>query len=414
MATERFPKGLGHLIGNNNIYQLLRTSLDKELRVDQEASVPGRALAEIWRPVVRQYTTLNITRWSDHLIALAGVGRRIQGLMGWGYVAGLFDVNMASQLTWRVMEQNAKTQLCVPDRRHKGVKRPAPRLAPTWSWLSLDGRINFLPHWEIVKFSETALHMDAVKRLTERWMTPEDLKEQPLCRVREISRPSTTEETVGIRSTATLRLSGFLIPIVIRKAAEIAEWQTNKKSKDRTIAGESECMPWPVRTGVLGDVVAQTEPAGSNSDNAIDDTTEQPQLDFEAFLEWDVFEECNPHEELYLMPAIEVLDHYKQDIFEMGTYRSAHGLLLARAADGGRNDRFERRGFFKLPSTVRPSVRFWRAASMMKPIPGVQLLAEDGVPWPEFVPTGTSSGDVEKHAGMQQQDGKLQYRFQLV
>ncbi|KXJ85676.1 heterokaryon incompatibility protein-domain-containing protein, partial [Microdochium bolleyi] len=89
-ATERFPRGLGRLIGASNATSILRAPLEPNLRVDQEHAVAGRALAEIWRPVVRLYTTLAITRWTDRLIALAGVGQRIQDRLGWDYVAGMF------------------------------------------------------------------------------------------------------------------------------------------------------------------------------------------------------------------------------------------------------------------------------------------------------------------------------------
>ncbi|KXJ95175.1 heterokaryon incompatibility protein-domain-containing protein [Microdochium bolleyi] len=410
IATERFPAGLGHLIGSDNIYQLLRGSLDIELRVGQEASIPGRALAEIWRPIVRQYTTLNITQWSDHLIALAGVGWRLQSKMGWKYIAGLFDVNMTSQLTWRVLEKNAKTQMSGPERTHRAVTRPSPRMAPTWSWLALDGRIDFLAYWDIVKFNETAMHMEAVKQLSQRWMKPEDLKELPLCRVRGVSRPATTEETMGFRSTATLQMSGYMVPVAFKTAPAIAKRCSEEKHKDEFVSGTFECIALPDLPSARQE---EAQPEVATGEAAI----QGGERDLQAHVEWDVQAECNPFEQLYFMPVHEICDHQNQHIFGMRTYRNTHGLLLARHIVGGQeaaSNRFERRGFFKLSDQRESIANFWRAAARLEPVPGVELVPEGDVLWPTFKSRKYPDENTEVHGGMEKQDRRLQYQFELV
>jgi hypothetical protein len=147
IANEGFPNGLGGLVEHTD--WIPRLALDREVRNAQEADLPGRALSEIWRPVVRVYSTLDITNWTDRLIALAGIGKRITNSLGWDYEAGLFMVNVETQLLWQPIYGDL-TRLHDPKQLKKRATRPLPNLAPSWSWLSLDAPINYMPHWQRV------------------------------------------------------------------------------------------------------------------------------------------------------------------------------------------------------------------------------------------------------------------------
>ncbi|KAI9147143.1 hypothetical protein HJFPF1_13175 [Paramyrothecium foliicola] len=86
-------------------------------------------LAEVrnhWHEIVGQFSTLNLTYYSDYLPALAGIARQYgtahQGLLG-RYVAGLWEKSLVYDLLWYVGDGY-------------NSQRPGVCNAPTWSWAS--------------------------------------------------------------------------------------------------------------------------------------------------------------------------------------------------------------------------------------------------------------------------------------
>ncbi|KAH7304053.1 heterokaryon incompatibility protein-domain-containing protein, partial [Stachybotrys elegans] len=122
-ASERYPNGLDKLTPSHK--PKLRQQVDAERRIAQEKHIPGLALKDIWRPALEAYTATAITKNSDRLVALHGVGMRIQEAFGWDYVAGMFPTNnLVSQMLWRP--------------KGTGIaRRPDIRIAPSWSWVSI-------------------------------------------------------------------------------------------------------------------------------------------------------------------------------------------------------------------------------------------------------------------------------------
>ncbi|KAI1735151.1 heterokaryon incompatibility protein-domain-containing protein [Xylaria scruposa] len=81
-----------------------------------------------WFDLVEPYSTRKLTKDSDKVIALLGVAQFIQQNTGFQFVAGLWE---------RVLPFNLLWTLHGPAR-----DRPRDRVAPTWSWASVDGRIS--------------------------------------------------------------------------------------------------------------------------------------------------------------------------------------------------------------------------------------------------------------------------------
>ncbi|TRX87911.1 hypothetical protein FHL15_011200 [Xylaria flabelliformis] len=81
-----------------------------------------------WFDLVEPYSTRQLTKDSDKVIALLGVAQFIQQNTGLQFVAGLWE---------RVLPFNLLWTLHGPAR-----DRPRDRVAPTWSWASVDGRIS--------------------------------------------------------------------------------------------------------------------------------------------------------------------------------------------------------------------------------------------------------------------------------
>ncbi|KAM0801878.1 heterokaryon incompatibility protein-domain-containing protein [Usnea florida] len=92
-------------------------------------------LYDFWRPIVKSYSKGALTKFSDKCLAISGIAEEAQSLYGGKYIAGLWRENIACQLLWEVLN---------PDRdRLFPHKRPRTYVAPSWSWLSVDGPIIF-------------------------------------------------------------------------------------------------------------------------------------------------------------------------------------------------------------------------------------------------------------------------------
>ena len=83
-----------------------------------------------WQHLVKQYTRLNLTFEADMLPALQGIASTWQREKTGAYLAGLWEKNLVEGLLWR-------SQLC--------GHRPSSYRAPTWSWASIHGWIDWWP-----------------------------------------------------------------------------------------------------------------------------------------------------------------------------------------------------------------------------------------------------------------------------
>ncbi|OTA53621.1 HET-domain-containing protein [Hypoxylon sp. EC38] len=96
-------------------------------------------LKEFWREIIEQYTRRQLTYNSDRLAALAGLASRAHlGNPDTEYYAGLWSDNLPSTLLWVV-------SWSIESERESGYTsdRIEPPIAPTWSWASVTGQIDF-------------------------------------------------------------------------------------------------------------------------------------------------------------------------------------------------------------------------------------------------------------------------------
>jgi hypothetical protein len=60
-----------------------------------------KELYDLWyKTVVPYYNVANLTRYEDKLVAIAGVAKKMQGLLEDKYVAGLWEKDLLRQLLW--------------------------------------------------------------------------------------------------------------------------------------------------------------------------------------------------------------------------------------------------------------------------------------------------------------------------
>ncbi|TVY92561.1 hypothetical protein LAWI1_G003585 [Lachnellula willkommii] len=111
------------------------TGLDKLVNPMRKNSVDLRSLdksevLDYWFEVVREYSFLRLTHDSDRLIALVGVATVFQERLESGYLAGLWEEDIARNVLWKVSKFEW-TQ------HHRNARRPKQALIPSWSWASL-------------------------------------------------------------------------------------------------------------------------------------------------------------------------------------------------------------------------------------------------------------------------------------
>lgn len=110
---------------------------------------PGRVnypndVFQYWETLVGTFTSSKLTKYEDKLPAISGLARRFADIISDEYVVGLWKSRLATQLVWIAM-------------------KPGPRLktyiAPSWSWVSIDGEVSRSGGWGGVDAPVTIIHI---------------------------------------------------------------------------------------------------------------------------------------------------------------------------------------------------------------------------------------------------------------
>ncbi|KAI1321908.1 heterokaryon incompatibility protein-domain-containing protein [Xylariaceae sp. FL0255] len=424
-ACERFPMGMQGLITAHTSFfrRDLDTILKKSLQMD---SIPGWALKEIWRPTIQRYTSTGITKPSDRLIAIRGVGLNIENVFGWNYVAGIFLMkDTPSQLVWKPMGSGHAQFPATPPYNHSKPTRPERTIAPSWSWASIDGPINMMPQWDAVENQQR-----------ERAISAEELRESALCKVLGIQSGGSPAEKAGLISQARLQLSCFMVQIHfadneinrqnlahIRGRLDSGGQEASFTVKTQTVADEKSEVISSIKT-TLG---LDNEVSDSPTTKFISTVGEQlaaSRLDgtFEVNIGWDIWSEFDSEnlgsweKSFYLVPVYTVVQTKPTHIFGKSDYISIDGLIVQRvvteteAAEGPTTCTFRRMGTFSVQENY---VRFWaylfQSPSFIPVGGGVDLVR--GV---DLLPDGFRDGNGMGKEASGSWSGVLQYRITLV
>ncbi len=90
-----------------------------------------RTPGKTWRRMVVQYTPLQLRHPTDKLPALSGLADEMRRNKGQKYLAGLWNDTLVPDMCWYLHEWNKKSSSQTPWR------------APTWSWASVDGPVEY-------------------------------------------------------------------------------------------------------------------------------------------------------------------------------------------------------------------------------------------------------------------------------
>ncbi|KAK1705799.1 heterokaryon incompatibility protein [Colletotrichum lupini] len=140
-ATESLPDGLAPPLDTKSATdrhwrERLQSSA---LSVRPLAGTAEDSLEEFWKSAVAAYTSCDLTYGKDKLAALWGIAKLLRDALGEEYAAGLWGINLAEQLAWRVVDCSTaerygeKENVVVPGGQAVGN--------PSWSWTSLKGEV---------------------------------------------------------------------------------------------------------------------------------------------------------------------------------------------------------------------------------------------------------------------------------
>jgi hypothetical protein len=94
---------------------------------------------DIYRSIIRAYSARALTRQTDKLPALSGIVSKLQGLIQSRYLAGLWESNLVSDLSW--CRDISKWEF-----QRTWIPTSGEYMAPSWSWASVIGRVGYPGH----------------------------------------------------------------------------------------------------------------------------------------------------------------------------------------------------------------------------------------------------------------------------
>jgi hypothetical protein len=107
----------------------IQLKLDHKSVLDGASGSPDIILPGEWRNRVHEFTRLNMTFDRDIFLSLSGAVKQIQRIRTAEYVAGLWQDDLVEDLLWETYDTWAG--------------RPATWRAPTWSWASIKGGVDY-------------------------------------------------------------------------------------------------------------------------------------------------------------------------------------------------------------------------------------------------------------------------------
>ncbi|KAL8660622.1 MAG: hypothetical protein Q9202_006367 [Teloschistes flavicans] len=128
--------GLRRLLhSSHEIAETARAQGQTRLSLEQHWAVFS-AFDMHWHSCVTSYSQCKLTKLTDKLVAISAVARELHSTLNLGdlrYLAGLWEINLPSQLAWiTVKGRTTSARARVGDREY---------VAPSWSWASIDAPV---------------------------------------------------------------------------------------------------------------------------------------------------------------------------------------------------------------------------------------------------------------------------------
>ncbi|KAH8792185.1 heterokaryon incompatibility protein-domain-containing protein [Hyaloscypha sp. PMI_1271] len=126
-ACEAYPVGNPKFAGSTPFKSGLNGGMDILAQSPSFPSDLDPKKLEFWHSVLQDYSSCQLTREEDKLVALSGLAKAFQAsFAGEEYLAGLWRGSLVTDLCWVLGEPG---------------HRPVKYRAPSWSWASIDGKL---------------------------------------------------------------------------------------------------------------------------------------------------------------------------------------------------------------------------------------------------------------------------------
>lgn len=144
-----------------------RTGLERFLASDPSSRAEYGFLSpsHCWYEIVEAYTRSRLSFLTDRLHAISGIIKRIEQSTNRMCIVGLWEDTLATDLLWFAFEKPGKIRITerLPASREESLPRDEsitePRIAPSWSWMSVDAviSIDLLPNTPGGRLTGTSL-----------------------------------------------------------------------------------------------------------------------------------------------------------------------------------------------------------------------------------------------------------------
>ena len=198
-ACETYPLGLPHFpAGPHYLFKGLDPETDghRLRKASNNEPDPELNAYHLWVKIVQAYTSSDLSKPEDKLIAISGIAKRFRSMLNDTYLAGLWSRLLPTQLLWFV--RDAKQANGFP------AKRPPFYRAPSWSWASVDGEVS----------AGTVSYDGILITVTSTKITP------------------VTDDETGQVGDGTIVLRGTLFPAGLCRHATIDELQLRVNAKE--------------------------------------------------------------------------------------------------------------------------------------------------------------------------------------
>lgn len=197
-SCEMYPYGIPSFIGVSK-----RTALESPLILSEDSKSVLNRQHYPWETIVKAYTSCNLTKPQDKLIALSGVAKILQSVSKDQYLAGLWRKDFITQLLWDASWEQLGP--LVPSKEYR---------APSWSWASIEGRVSMRsPKPKAVE------PVRILPTIQSQGLKPLSDEEGDLIKVLDVSVQAASGDPTGLVTGGYLRVAGPLTTIEIEPPA---------------------------------------------------------------------------------------------------------------------------------------------------------------------------------------------------
>ncbi|KAK4959312.1 hypothetical protein LTR10_004114 [Elasticomyces elasticus] len=203
--SETYPFGVPTPSGRLYIQESLKLGPESLTKISGDAMIaesPRGTFHRLWTAIQDSYSRCYLTNSEDRLPALSGLAKKMRGLTGDTYVAGMWLHRIEEQLLWVAPQPMHGTWSA------KAINKEQPGIwqAPSWSWASINA---------------------STRGADLMWSKLPKL----LITVARVHIAGVTGDTTGRLRTASLHLHGTLKNIRVRPNADRTLWEIHVKER---------------------------------------------------------------------------------------------------------------------------------------------------------------------------------------